>query len=290
MLKALDHIIIAVKNLEEAEQRWEMLLGRKASWAGVHPDQGTANRLFRFGDFYLELMASSDTNAKTGTHAARLHVFLEKNGEGIFGVCFAVDHAERCAQFLEQHGMTSVSVETGEGQSLDGKKRQWRLAMPALSELGGLLMFMIEHQSDPELLPLSPAEPAAVEDLDHFVIMTSEAEKMKNLLNQIMGIRLALDQNVPEWKARQLFFRLSGKTIEVVQPSGKQAVEQLDGKTNHFWGLAWQVKDVAATHRRLTELQAFNISPVRTGRKQGTLVFTVRDAPSKIPTLVIGPE
>ena len=47
MIKSLDHLIIAVNNLEEAEQNYQKILGIKPSWRGHHKEWGTSNSLFK---------------------------------------------------------------------------------------------------------------------------------------------------------------------------------------------------------------------------------------------------
>ena len=54
MITAIDHIIIAVKNLKEAEANYELLLGRPPVWRGTHKHLGTENSLFNFKNTYLE--------------------------------------------------------------------------------------------------------------------------------------------------------------------------------------------------------------------------------------------
>ena len=273
MSKSLDHIIVAVEALEPAAERWAALLGLEPVWRGSHPQQGTANVLFNFGDFYLELMAA----VGSGGHAERVTNFIAKRGEGVFGASYSCASIEAAAKKL------GAEVVAGEGLSSDNRRREWKLAMPSLSNTEGLLLFAIEHLSPP--LPMPHFSKDSVQNLDHLVIMTSRVEEVKSLLADKVELRLALDHTRPDYGARQLFFRFDNhKTIEVAQPLKGGAVETA------FWGLAWRVADIAKTHARLSASGAFNISEVRTGRKKGTKVFTVRDAPSAIPTLVIAKE
>ena len=53
-------------------------------------------------------------------------------------------------------------------------------------------------------------------------------------------------------------------------------------------GLAWRVADPDAARARIAAA-GFDASPVRTGRKPGTRVFTVRTGVVGAPTLIIGP-
>ena len=54
---ALDHVILAVRDLAEATRRYATLFARRPSWRGEHPGQGTANTLFKLHNTYLELIA-----------------------------------------------------------------------------------------------------------------------------------------------------------------------------------------------------------------------------------------
>ncbi len=286
MLQGLDHIIIAVRDLDDAAERMGRLLGCEASWSGVHPDMGTANRLFRLDHMYVELMGV----VGAGVLADRLCAHLEAKGEGVFGASFATQDAEACKRFFEKNNIAPVMVQDGLGRNeRDGVVRRWRLVLPSLEATRGLFLFAIEHQSPPDLLPLSPRETltsGCVSDVDHLVIRTNDPDGVNLLLGaQGMGLRLALDHHVKKWGGRQMFFRLSGTTVEVVQTQEDQQKNLPDD----LWGLAWRVVDVAAAHHRLGK-RGFNVSLVRKGRKKGTSVFTLRDAPAQIPTLFIGPE
>ena len=59
MIKSLDHLIIAVNNLEEAEQNYQKILGINPSWRGHHKEWGTSNSLFNLQNTYLELLAAT---------------------------------------------------------------------------------------------------------------------------------------------------------------------------------------------------------------------------------------
>ena len=98
-----------------------------------------------------------------------------------------------------------------------------------------------------------------------------------------LGLRLALDRSAPEWGVRLIFFRTGGLTVEIAHRLGQG--EDAAGPDN-FWGLTWRVGDIEAAHGRLAG-RGFNVSDVRTGRRAGTRVFTVRDGTMGVPTLFI---
>jgi hypothetical protein len=125
------------------------------------------------------------------------------------------------------------------------------------------------------------ATPNGIQAVDHIVLRSSDAEDCIRLFGGDLGMRLALDQSVPEWGGRMLFFRCGKLTLEVIQ--GRDAPAQ-----DHFWGVTYYCPDLTAT---LAALDAAGVahSGERLGRKPGTRVATVKSHTLNIPTLLIGP-
>ncbi len=94
---------------------------------------------------------------------------------------------------------------------------------------------------------------------------------------------MRLDRSNPDWGSRLMFFRLGDLIVEVAH----DLKAGVSAGPDSAWGLSWRVPDADAAQARLAG-EGFDVSEVRTGRKPGTRVFTVRDAPSGIPTLVLG--
>lgn len=57
---------------------------------------------------------------------------------------------------------------------------------------------------------------------------------------------------------------------------------------DQLWGVTWRVTKADTAHTRLTE-EGFDISDVRSGRRPGTRVLTVRDRCHGVATLLIEP-
>jgi catechol 2,3-dioxygenase-like lactoylglutathione lyase family enzyme len=167
MLQSLDHVLVAVRDLEAATRATAALLGRRPSWRGEHPREGTANTLFRLENTYLELIAP----AGEGRTAIVLERWLEGHGEGPLGLAFGTDDAE--ASRLALAALDPEPVEKGLGRDVDsGAFREWRRVGIPLAHTRGVLLFAIEHTSPPESLPPAPLateEAAAVHALDHAV-------------------------------------------------------------------------------------------------------------------------
>ncbi len=283
---SVDHIIIAVRDLKEAEKNYTAIFGRDPSWKGVHPGVGTGNVLYRLANTYVELYAP----VAEGANADALKAHLDEKGEGLYGIVLGVDDAAAATAAFRARGLKSGDPVDGKGRDeITGAIREWRtIAMPK-DEVRGLFMLGIQHLSPADALPPAPLsegvrEAEAVSACDHVVVMTPDAEGCRALFGDKLGIRLALDHTKPEWGVRQLFFRVGGLTIEVVEPLDKAKAP----KAEHFWGLAWKAENVGAVRVRLAAAGR-DVSEVKPGREEGTAVATIKPPTNGIPTILVGP-
>lgn len=141
-------------------------------------------------------------------------------------------------------------------------------------------MFLVQA----EAAPAPAGDPDAVLGLDHLVVETGRPERAVTLYGARLGLDLRLDRTHEAFGSRMLFFRCGDAVVEVV---AKLAGADPDAR-DRIGGLAWRVADVDAAHARCAAAR-LGVSEARTGRKPGTRVFTVRNAPASVPTLVIGP-
>lgn len=294
MLENLDHVILAVGDLDAATQTWARLLGRRPSWIGEHAGAGTRNALFRLENTYLELLAPDGP----GEVGRALRAWLETHGEGPLGLAFGCADAEACRARLEAQGLAPGAVEKGLGRDVEsGAFREWlRVPLP-LERTRGMLLFAIEHRSPKQLLPLAGAVgdgAATVYALDHAVVQTRDPEAAVALYGDGLGLRLALDRTFEAWGVRLLFFRVGGITVEIAarldggDADPSQGDEGPSEGTDRLWGLSWRVRDADAARERLAA-DGFDVSEVRTGRKPGTRVVTVRAPTHGVATLLIEP-
>ena len=276
MINKLDHLIVSVKNIAEAEKNYSKLFGTNPVWRGEHKELGTINSIFNFNNTYFELLAANGE----GLGAQLVTKTIEENGEGLTGIVLGTEDLENSKNQLLKKGFDFGSISQGEGLDFDsGKIRRWKNLFLPDKLTRGLFTFLIEHTEgelpEPESLPTS-----SVHKLDHVVINTNDPDGFIDVYQNIYGLRLALDQTVEKWGGRMLFFRLNHTTIEVI---GKNDDNETQDK---LWGLAWDVKDLEATHERL-EKEGFDITPLKEGRKPNTLVATVKSNTHNIPTLLI---
>ena len=143
----------------------------------------------------------------------------------------------------------------------------------------GLFSFIIQHR-DGELPSYKEYAKDSINKLDHVVINTNNADSFIEIYRDVFKIRLALDKTIEHWNSRMLFFRLNKTTIEVVEK--KDDKDSLDS----LWGLAWEVKSIEKAHERLTK-EGVEITDIKHGLKENTLVATIKSHTHNVPTLLI---
>ena len=276
MFTHLDHLIVAVDDLEAAAKNYQTLFGMTQVWSGEHKELGTSNALFAFKNTYFELLSATGK----GLGADLVNHYLNQSGEGLIGIVFATDDIKKAKSSLEEQGFNMPDISSGEGiNSSDQQVRRWKnlFLPPELSR--GLFSFIIEHTEGALPSPMA-YEPSSPHSLDHVVINTNDADSFIDIYKDAFGIRLALDKTIEHWKKRMLFFRLSKTTIEVIE-------EQNDQETaDTLWGLAWNVASIEETHKRLLG-EGIDITPIKKGIKDKTLVATINSHTHNVPTLLI---
>ncbi len=283
LLTALDHVVIAVADLDAATATHAALYGRQPSWRGSHAAWGTANTLFRLANTYVELLAPAG-DGPVGEH---LRAHLARSGEGPYALAFATADAAACAATLRARGIAAMDPVAGSGrEATRGVERTWRTVFLPPADTRGVALFAIEHQSPADTLPVAAvdgAPAAAVDGIDHVVVMTPDAAAAIALYGERLGLRLAFDRTFPDRGVRLLFFRVAGITVEIAAPLGAA------GDGDRFWGISYRVADIDAARARVAAA-GFDISDVRTGHKPGTRVCTVRARTHGVATLFIEHE
>ena len=275
MISSLDHLIIAVKDLDEAEKDYTKIFGIPPVWRGEHKELGTINSIFNFENTYFELLASKGA----GLGADLVNSALKQDGEGLTGIVLGTDNIKDAHASISSAGFGIGEVSDGEGSNSDNVNiRRWQNLFLPPELTRGLFSFVIEH-TDGEL-PSSNYQTSSISKLDHVVINTNDADGFISVYQDIFKIRLALDKVIEHWKKRMLFFRLNKTTIEVI--------EQEDDlpPSDKMWGLAWEVQDIEKAHQRLLD-EGIEVTPIQKGVKEKTLVATVKSHTQNVPTLLI---
>jgi len=101
MLKKINHVAVAVNNLEEATQFYEEVLGLTLSGVEVVEAQKTKVGFFKIGESNIELVQPAAPDSP-------LTKYLETKGQGIHHVCFEVDDVEAEVKAFLEKGATLI--------------------------------------------------------------------------------------------------------------------------------------------------------------------------------------
>ena len=276
MISSLDHIILAVEDLKDAEKNYKNILGIEPSWRGLHKELGTANVIFNFKNTYLELLSAEGE----GVGADLVNESIKKNGEGLAGIVLNTKDISKASKKLKDLGFLVGDVLTGEGKNKDTNDiRNWKYLFLPQELTRNLFLFLIEHTKG--ILPQDEKFPSgSINKLDHVVINTNDADGFINIYQDIFNIRLALDRIIEHWKSRMLFFRLNKTTIEVIEKKDRK------DPNDSLWGLAWEVESIKDAHERLVS-KGVEVTEIKKGLKENTLVTTIKSHTHNVPTLLI---
>ena len=276
MISRLDHLIVAVKDLDEAERNYKKIFGVDPVWRGEHKELGTANVIFNFKNTYFELLASNGV----GLGSDFVNTTIEESGEGLIGFVLGSENIKLTFDSIKNKGHLLGDISDGEGTNLKNKEtRKWKNLFLPLELTRGIFTFIIEHTEGNLPMP-NRFNDASINKLDHVVITTNDADGFIEIYRDIFDIRLALDKVIEHWNTRMLFFRLNETTIEVV------AKEHNNKNPDELWGLAWEVESIANTRKRLIN-EGVEITEIKDGIKENTLVATIKSHTYDVPTLLI---
>jgi len=96
MIKKIDHIAIAVENMDQEIERYRDLLGFEFHGTEVVEEQKVKVAFFQVGDVHIELTAPTEEDSPVAK-------FIAKRGTGIHHVAYEVDNIEsQIADFQEK--------------------------------------------------------------------------------------------------------------------------------------------------------------------------------------------
>jgi methylmalonyl-CoA/ethylmalonyl-CoA epimerase len=104
----IEHIGIAVKNLEEGIKFYEEVLGLKCYSVEEIEDQKVKTAFFQIGQTKIELLESTDPEGPIGK-------FIEKSGEGIHHIAFATNKLNSSLKELKGKGVKLIDENPRQG-------------------------------------------------------------------------------------------------------------------------------------------------------------------------------
>ena len=101
MVNKVDHIGIAVKNLDEAVKFYEDVLGIKCISQEVVEEQKVKVAFLPTGDTEIELLESTEEDGPIAKH-------IERRGEGVQHIAYRVDDIEEAIKECKEKGIKMI--------------------------------------------------------------------------------------------------------------------------------------------------------------------------------------
>ena len=108
MIKKIEHIGIAVKDLNKSENLFEKLLGQKPYKKEEVKSEGVVTSFFKLADQKIELLHASNKESP-------ISKFIEKRKEGVHHLALHVDSIKKEVERLERLGFEFISTTPKKG-------------------------------------------------------------------------------------------------------------------------------------------------------------------------------
>jgi catechol 2,3-dioxygenase-like lactoylglutathione lyase family enzyme len=274
VISGLDHVVILVEEIGKGVAAYQTLLGRAPSWR--YSGDGADRVLFTLENITLELVAPSGD----GAAGNRIREAMQATGTGLASICFATPDIAKMHRRLDRVALKPEPVAEVESRdATSGAAMKWKRTRAPSDLTRGVRLFFLELNGE---RPRSEASSAApILGLDHVVVATEDSERAAALYGARLGLDMALDRTHQDW-GQLMFFRCGDLIVEVV----RRPVAGGDATRDKLWGLSWRVGDIEAARARLLA-EGVDVSEVRTGRKPGTRVMSVRSGTCGVQTLLL---
>ena len=102
MIKKIEHLGIAVKDLNKSNELFKKLLGEQSYKTEAVDSASVTTSFFKVGDQKIELLEASEPNSTIAR-------FIERRGEGMHHLAFHVENIDEEIERLEKEGFEFVS-------------------------------------------------------------------------------------------------------------------------------------------------------------------------------------
>ncbi len=102
MIKKIEHVGIAVKDLEKSNKLFKKLLGQASYKTETVESENVTTSFFKIGEQKIELLKSTAENSSVSR-------FLDRRGEGMHHLALHVEDIPKEIQRLENEGFSFVS-------------------------------------------------------------------------------------------------------------------------------------------------------------------------------------
>ena len=134
MFEKIDHVGIAVKDLEKAIKLYRDQIGLECKGIEVVEEQKVKVAFFPVGESKIELLESTDPDGPVGK-------YIEKKGEGVHHLSFRVTNIEKKLEQLKAQGVVLIDEKPRYGAG------GARIAFLHPKSTGGVLVELCERES-----------------------------------------------------------------------------------------------------------------------------------------------
>jgi methylmalonyl-CoA/ethylmalonyl-CoA epimerase len=134
VLDAIDHVGIAVANLEDSVEAYRNLLGTEPAHREIVADQGVEEVLFAVGGSLVQLLGALGPDTPVGR-------YLDKRGPGLHHVAYRVDDLGAALEHLKGHGARLIDEAPRPGS------RNTKIAFVHPSAFDGVLIELVSEPS-----------------------------------------------------------------------------------------------------------------------------------------------
>lgn len=131
MLSRIDHVGIAVDDLEGAVERYRRLFGIEPAHREIVESQGVEEVLFALGDSFVQLLGALRPDTPVGR-------FLERRGPGLHHVGYLVEDLDESLRRLRAEGVRLIDEAPRPGS------RGALIAFVHPADLGGVLVELVQ--------------------------------------------------------------------------------------------------------------------------------------------------
>ncbi len=108
MIKKIEHIGIAVKNINQSNELFKKLFGKEHYKVEAVASEGVSTSFFMLGETKIELLEATSENSAIAK-------FIEKKGEGIHHIAYEVDNLDAEMERLKKEGFELINQTAKDG-------------------------------------------------------------------------------------------------------------------------------------------------------------------------------
>ena len=104
----IEHLGLAVQNLDEASSYYESVLGLKCYATEEVADQKVKTAFFKVGETKIELLEATSVESPVAK-------FIEKRGEGVHHIAFAMPNVDKALEEAQENGIKLIDKQSRKG-------------------------------------------------------------------------------------------------------------------------------------------------------------------------------